>query len=230
MQVHPYGMASQGIGPDHPIDLTVNVERLSEPLKAQAIAAISEDTLLCYVALNGDRWVSRAQLAAAVGFGHKLYDPSDPWFVPPTAVLKIAYLAETITDEIAAASDYQRFVLRIARRAADYLAALQTAMPPRPFTLHVHRTAGHTRPLRQLIERGALAVHPSHCGWWIKSDEVQAIAPDDEIDNPNSAWFVGPHDRADRDAVDALVEAHRSNWPEIYPALDQAPSKIPVSL
>lgn len=209
-------MASMGIGPDHPIDLTVNVERLPPTLRALASAAISEGILQCYRALNGERWVSRAQLAAAVGFGRKLYAPSDPCFVPTTAVLTVPYLTQQITDEVAAASEYQRFVLQIARRAGNYLDALQAAMPPRPFTLHVHRTADSTLPLRRLIDRGALGIHPSGCGWWIVADEVQALAPLEEIDSEDSAWFVGPHNRADHDAVDALVCAHRNDWPEIY--------------
>jgi hypothetical protein len=106
MQVHAHGMASQGIGPDHPIDLTVNVEKLSAALKAIVTTSISDDILLCYVALNGERWVSRAQLAAAVGFGRKLCDPTDPCFVPATAILAVPYLPRPVTDEAAASSSY----------------------------------------------------------------------------------------------------------------------------
>ena len=170
MQVHAYGMASQGIGPDHPIDLTVNVEKLPAALKAIVTTAISDDILLCYVALDGERWVSRAQLAAAVGFGRKLRDPADPCFVPPTATLTVPYLPTPVTDAAAAASPYQRFALSTAQRAADYLAALAAEMPPRPHDLHVHRTSGVQGPLLDLVTAGLISSFPSDRGWWVSPD------------------------------------------------------------
>jgi hypothetical protein len=220
-------MAAQGIGPDHPIDHSVNVERLPATLLTMTVPAISAGDLSCYVALNGERWVSRAQLAAVVGFGHKLHDPNDPCFVPPEAMLEVPYLPALVTREVALSSSYQRRVLMTAQYAADYLAALCAAMPPRPFDLHIHRLREDGSPLRSLIKRGAIDAWPTDYGWWVSADEVRAHVPwGDDPDNPDSAWYVSPSDRADHGEVERLCAAHRVHWPELYGTLANRPIAI----
>jgi hypothetical protein len=97
-------------------------------------------------------------------------------------------------------------------------------MPPRPYDLHVHRLSGFPSPLLYLITAGLINSFPSDRGWWVSTSEVENYATKGEVDDPESPWFVSPHDRADQDALDALTEAHRSNWPEIYLVNDPAPS------
>lgn len=219
MKVHPYGMAKIGIGPDHPIDHDVNVERLSKALRMVADAAIEEGQLSCYVALDRARWVSRAQLAAVAGFGRKLHEPASPFFVPESAMMKVPYLPELVTEAVAAASWYQRRVLSTARHTAEYLLALRAAMPPRPYDVHVHRTQHKASPLLALIQAGIIRAHSSDCGWWVAAEEVREfMQPPEKLDDLRSAWYVDAHDWADHDEVDRLSAEHRSCWPEIYDA------------
>ena len=217
MQVHAFAMAARGIGPDHPIDHDVSAELLPEALSIIASAAIKAGHLSCYIALNGGRWVSRAQLAAVAGFGRKLYDERDPCFVPAEAMLIVPYLSNPVTQAIAAASPYQRQVLSTARLTADYLAALRAAMPPRPHDVHVHETSNNASSLLPLIRLERINTHRSSCGWWLIGDEVRRFLPSgDSLDDPASAWYVDVHDRADHDEVDRLIAEHRRYWPEIY--------------
>lgn len=217
MKVHPYGMAAQGIGPGHPINHDIIVDRLTDPLAATAAAAIKRGDLSCYIAPDGTRWIPRVQLGAAIGFRVKLHDPTSRWFVPPEAIMTVPYMPVLVTNEIAAASPYQARVLTTARDTAEYLKALHAAMPPLPFDLHVNRTAAADAPLRCLVLANAVASYPSDCGWWIHSAEAQVFLPDGEsFDAPASAWYADPHDWADQEEVEKLIADHRRRWPEIY--------------
>ncbi len=213
MQIHPFALGALGLGLDHPVSHDVNVQRLTEPLLSLTMAAVIAGDLACYTAFGTQLWVPRIQLAAAVGFGRKLYEPTDPCFVLPEAVLRVPYLPDPITAD---APLYQQEFLMTAQRMADYLTALRDAMPPRPFDLHVHRAAHNTAP-RQLIEGHAITACPSDHGWWVCAAEMRPFLPAGEsFDDPTSAWYVDPHDWADHDEVERLSAEHRTHWPEIY--------------
>jgi hypothetical protein len=219
VKVHPYEMAVQGIGPDHPIDHDVNIEHLSDPLRAVAETAIEADHLSCYTALDRARWVSRAQLAGVAGFGRKLYEPASPFFVPERAMMKVPYRPDPVTEAVAATSWYQRRVLSTAQHTADYLSALRAAMPPRPYDIHVHRTEEVVSPILALVLAEAIRTHPSDSGWWVVAVEVREVMPlGEKLDDLSSAWYVDVHDWADHEEVDRLSTEHRNCWPEIYDA------------
>ncbi|MET1755543.1 hypothetical protein ABVV53_08740 [Novosphingobium sp. RD2P27] len=214
MQINIFARGAQGIGPDHSINYDVDVRRLTEPLLSLTKAALVAGYLSCYTARGTQLWVPRAQLAAAVGFGHKLYDPNDPSFVPPEAVLEVPYLPNPVTAD---ASPYQQEFLASARRMADYFSDLVGAMPPRPFDIHVHRTSTQPSPLRRLIEAHVIAAHSTDRGWWVSAAEARPLLPAGEgFDDPASEWYVDPHDWADHDEVERLITEHRRHWPEIY--------------
>lgn len=219
MQLDNHALAKARIHPDHPLDHTVDVRRLTEPLLSVVMEALNEGYLSCFTAFGRQLWVSRAQLAAVVGFGRKVHNPTSPYFVPPDAILQVPYAHDPITD---ASPAYQRRHLTIARHAADYLAALRSAMPPRPYDLHVKKNA-HGSPLVGLIHRHRVDARADDTGWWVISVQVAPFVPDGEsLDDPTSIWFVGPGDRADQDEVDRLTDEHRRHWPEIY--LEHAPA------
>lgn len=221
MKIHPFAMAAQGIGPDHPINHDVNVTRLMPPLSTALAAAIEAGDLRSYTALDNDIWVPRVQVGVIVGLRRKLDDTASAWFLPPAAVMAVPYLPEPITDEVAANSPYQRSALITARATADYLTALQAAMPPRPFDIHVDATSPSSAPLRRLIEEQALSVCVSESGWWISTVDVSKFLPEGaSFDDPDCPWYVDPHDWADQDEVDRLIWEHRRNWPEIYGTAD----------
>ena len=214
MMINAFARAASGFSHKHPIFRDVNVEELTEPLQSLAGEAIAIGTLPSYLSVEGRRWVMQAELAAAVGWGRRLYDSHCPYFVPPKAIAPTFYLSEPIT---AATMHWQREFLKEACHKAEYLARLQDDQPPRPFDLHVHGMASLDLPLRGLIGAGAIEVHHGYRGWWVSSDEVlPMLSLGDSLDDPASAWYVDVHDRADHDEVDRLIAEHRRYWPEIY--------------
>jgi hypothetical protein len=184
------------------------------------MAALDAGEISCYTAYGKELWVSRGALAVIVGFRRRLYDPASAYFVPPDAMMRVAYMPQPIADT---SHPLQQTYLASARNFADFLAALQAEMPPRPFDLHVNNTASQDKPLRRLVDEDAIAFHTSQSGWWINSAEASAFLPAGEsFDDPDSTWFVDPHDWADHDEVERLVAEHRQHWPEIYGPADEA--------
>jgi hypothetical protein len=219
MQINFFARGAMGIHPEHPHDHTVDVERLTEPLLSVAMSALTAGTLPSFTGWGQQFWVSRVQLAAVAGFGRKLYDPQDPYFVPPEAMLRMPYLREPVTAQ---SPPYQQKYLEVARRAAAYLVTLRNEMPARPADLHIKPSRGVTSPLDQLITAQALQSYPSSEGRWVVAAEAGAYLPAGEsFDNPSSAWYVDPHDWADQDEIDRLIADHRREWPEIYDDLPQ---------
>ena len=216
MQIDIAALVAAGHRADHALNYDVDVHRLSGSLHAAILAGIQAQTLSCYTAFGKGLWVSRAQLAPFVGFGHRLYDPRDPWYVPPAAMVQMPYIAAPITEGVAAGSPAQREFLDAARDMATFLASLCKAMPPRPFDLHIHEHQAEASPLLVATETGLLSTYRSSKGWWIVSNEAAALLPTGEgFDEPDSVWFIDPHDRADHDEVDRLCAEHRQRWPEL---------------
>ena len=227
MKINPFANGAIGIAPGHRLHYNVNVTALTDPVNSVAMAGLDEGNLSCYTNFGKELWVCDAQLAAVVGFGWKLFDPSSPYFVPPEAMIKPAFWRERIEAD---APDYQLKALEDARIAADYLAELGAAMPPRPYDLHVHRRTEGT-PLARMVQDGRLDTHPSERGWWVISAEVIKLLPAGEsLEDPESSWYVSPRDWADQDEVDRFIEEHRRNWPEIYDPATDLTSEVPASV
>jgi hypothetical protein len=132
----------------------------------------------------------------------------EAWFDPIAAGLR-GRVRKCIEDLIE-----QEHAVALGR--GRYLSALRSAMPPRPFDLHVKRAAEGS-PLVGLIHARKVDTHADDTAWWVGLDQVSAFMPNGEcVDDPASAWFVGPDDRADHGEVDRLTAEHRRYWPEIY--------------
>ncbi len=217
MQLDVVGMRAIGLKEDHPINMDVDCRMLPKGTYALALEAIKSNTLLCHTDLGRGCWVSRAQLATTLGFGRRLYDPAAEFSVPADAVLAIPYLDTPITPEVARASRIQASALASARAMAQFLADLRTLMPPPQFDMHVRDVEACVSPLQSLIVENSVDAHPSHCGWWVSRATVEPLLPSNaSLDDPESHWFVSPHDYIDHAEVERLATMHRRCWPEVY--------------